>query len=100
MAELLFDTIFMDVNVVLVQLYSDYVRLHKVTTSLKKLVKESLLLKYCTDCKTFLKAILRFVNSYLHPRKYPPSLLKKNPGSVPDVHEYKAKYYIIWYSIN
>lgn len=77
MAELLFDTIFMDVNVVLVQLYSDYVRLHKVTTSLKKLVKESLLLKYCTDCKTFLKAILRFVNSYLHPRKYPPSLLKK-----------------------
>ena len=35
MAELLFDTIFMDVNVVLVhvQLYSDYVRLHKVTTS-------------------------------------------------------------------
>ena len=37
MAELLFDTIFMDVNVVLVQLYSDYVRLHKVTTSLKKI---------------------------------------------------------------
>ena len=32
MAELLFDTIFMDVNVVLVQLYSDYVRLHKVTS--------------------------------------------------------------------
>ena len=66
MAELLFDTIFMDVNVVLVQLYSDYVRLHKVTTSLKKLVPFE----------------------------------KKNPGSVPDVHEYKAKYYIIWYSIN
>ena len=77
MAELLFDTIFMDVNVVLVQLYSDYVRLHKVTTSFKKLVKESLLLKYCTDCKTFLKAILRFVNLYMHPRKYIPLPFEK-----------------------
>lgn len=95
MAELLFDTIFMDVNVVLVQLYSDYVRLHKVTTILKKLVKKSLFIKYCTDYKTFLKAILRFVNLYLHPRKCPPLPFEKNPGSVPDVHEYKAIYYII-----
>ena len=73
MAELLFDTIFMDVNVVLVQLYSDYVRLHKVTTSLKKIVKESQLLKYFTNFKTFSNQFLKFP-----PKNFPPpSLLKK-----------------------
>ena len=74
-AELLFDTIFMDVNVVLVQLYSDYVRLHKVTTSLKKLVKESLLLKFCTDCKTFQKAILRFAPKKVSPLPFEKKIL-------------------------